>query len=92
MWITNQSKDIKVLLDDESIEDLHVEAKFYEGLYFGENIVFENIILGTYDNIADADQIYKEIHRLFKNGTKTYSMPEASLDMDELEDLFEKED
>lgn len=87
MWIMNQDRDISVLIDNETKEDLHIESKFYEGQYFGEVIMFDTILLGTYDTIADADQIYKEIQNLFNKGISDYKMPAPA---DELEDLFQE--
>jgi len=89
MFIQGQDKNIIFTLTDKGLlkgtvytEDVYINGKFYGTNVYGKNL-FKAYLLGTYEE-DEAEQVVSEIYTLLKARAKFYSMPNPSLDLEDL--------
>lgn len=89
MFILSQDRDTIFTLQDKGLFKGHIYANDIEidGHYYGTNIygttLFKTYFLGTYEE-GEAEQVIAEIYRLLKAGAKCYSMPDPSMDLEDM--------
>ena len=88
MIIVNQDRDIMVKMTHDSF--LNCEKQEYikkDGsvMLMGYNILYNNeVLLGTFDDIEDCNIIKEQILRFWRLGDNRYTIPEPSMDIEEL--------
>jgi len=88
MVIVDQDRGTKFRTGKVYFKEHYAMGCFMGWNIYGKKFLKQPILLGTYDTEEDATQIVSEIYTLKKHGRKKYSMPEASLQLDELEDVY----
>ena len=89
MVIVDQDHEIKFRTGQVYFKKHYALDQLMGWNIYGKNFLKpQPILLGTYDTEEDAEQLISEIYALKKAGVKSYSMPEASLQIDELEGVF----
>ena len=88
MVIVDQDREVKFKLGKVYHKRHYARGQFMGWNIYGNKLLRQPILLGTYDTKEDAEQLVSEIYILKKAGAKSYSMPEASLQIDELEGIF----
>jgi len=89
MTILNQDRDEIFTLTDKGLlkSNIYIKVAYFQGQLMGYNIIgkrlFKEKILGTYDE-SEAQQIIQEIYKLMRYGVSYYSMPNPTLDLEEL--------
>lgn len=90
MTILNQDRDEIFTLSDKTPlgNRVYIKVQYFQGQLMGWNVMGSNlkeeVLLGTYDE-QDARQLVQEIYRLMRAGVKHYVMPEAAMDLEDLE-------
>ena len=89
MFIISQDRDVIFTLQDKGLlkstiyaEDVEIDGKYYGTNIFGETL-FKTYMLGTYE-AGETEQVIAEIYRLLKAGAKYYSMPDPSMDLEDM--------
>jgi len=89
MYIVGQDRNVIFTLTDKGLlkgtlytEDIYVNGKYYGSNVYGKNLL-RTYLLGTYEE-DEAEQVIEEIYRLLKAGVQFYSMPDPSMDLEDL--------
>lgn len=89
MYIIGQDRNVIFTLQDTGLlkgtiytEDVEMGGRYYGTNIYGKNLLHTHL-LGTYEE-NEAAQVIAEIYRLLKAGAKCYSMPDPSMDLEDM--------
>ena len=89
MFIQGQDKNVIFTLSDKGLfggviytKDIYIKKKYWGSNIYGRNF-FKKYLLGTYEG-DEAEQVASEIYALLKSGQEFYSMPNPSIELEDL--------
>ena len=89
MFIQGQDKNVIFTLSDKGFlkgqvytKNIYINKKYWGSNIYGRNF-FKKYLLGTYEG-DEAEQVTSEIYALLKSGQEFYSMPNPSIELEDL--------